>query len=272
MAEIDKKMVSVIIPVYNRREKVIRAVESIRNQTRFSDVLEVIVIDDGSTDGTSEAILEYSKKHPEVPIKLLQQKNGGPSTARNFGMSQASGYYIAFLDSDDEWLDDKLDIQLNLMDKYPQIDFLGGGVSSEPLKILWRIKPKLYQATLSDLLLKSFPVTPSIIFKREIFLSLGGFDETLTYYEDCDYLQQICRNGYGYFYYAEKVVICDNGKREFGVSGLSAQLDKVHKDCIKSLKKRRKEKCISLLFYLFLRFFYQIKHYRRTVITKCNLG
>lgn len=267
--DIDKN-VSVIIPVYNRREKVLRALESVRSQTRFHDILEIFVIDDGSTDGTDEAVIQYQNEHPEMPIKLIRQANSGPSIARNLGMANASGYYLAFLDSDDEWLEDKLALQLELMEDHPEIDFLGGGTDDAPLTILGKKKPLLYRATLKDLLIKSFPVTPSIIMKKEIYDNIGGFDPAISYYEDCDYLQQICIAGYGYYYYAKKVVICDRGKSSFGESGLSKNLGKIHVDCIKSLQKRKREKSVTLFQYFLLYGFYTLKHLRRVVISRTH--
>lgn len=267
----EEKQVSVVIPLYNRQEKIVRALDSIRTQTALNRICEIIVVDDGSTDQSVQAVSNYHLKYPFLPIKLICQENRGPSSARNRGMSAATGYYIAFLDSDDEWITDKLEIQLTLMDANEDIDFLGGGEDDKPLRILFKTTPKLYKATLTDLLLKSFPVTPSIIFKQKIYTTIGGFDEQISYYEDCDYLQQICAFGYGYYYLAEKMVICDRDKPKFGAVGLSSNLKKIYEDCITSLKKRLKDKKISLRFYVFLRMFYFAKHIRRLIITRIRI-
>jgi glycosyltransferase involved in cell wall biosynthesis len=97
--------VSVIIPTYNRERFVVRAVQSVLNQT-FSD-LELIVVDDGSTDDTRSTLQQFSGR-----IRYLHQHNGGVSAARNNGIRAASGRWLAFLDSDDEWRSDYLARQI----------------------------------------------------------------------------------------------------------------------------------------------------------------
>ena len=97
--------ISVIIPVYNRYNLIDRAIKSVLEQTRRPD--EIIVIDDGSTDGTDKIIIN---SYPD--IILLKQKNRGVSYARNNGIKNAKGTWITLLDSDDEWLPEKLEKQL----------------------------------------------------------------------------------------------------------------------------------------------------------------
>ena len=103
--------VSVIIPTYNRAAAVLGAVQSALDQTYPS--IEVIVVDDGSTDDTAERLSTFLPR-----IKLLRQKNAGPSAARNHGARHASGDILAFLDSDDVWMSDKIARQVALMEAY----------------------------------------------------------------------------------------------------------------------------------------------------------
>ncbi|MDD4353937.1 MAG: glycosyltransferase family 2 protein [Candidatus Nanoarchaeia archaeon] len=103
-------LISIIIPTYNRKDKIERAINSVLKQTYKN--WELIIVDDGSTDGTQESIKRYLKNKK---IKYYYKKNGGVSSARNFGMKKATGKYIAFLDSDDEFLKNKLEVQLNEM-------------------------------------------------------------------------------------------------------------------------------------------------------------
>ncbi len=108
-----KPLVSVIIPTYNRASLIIRAIKSVLCQT-FTD-FELIVVDDGSTDNTVSLIRKF-----DYPIRIIQhQRNYGVSQARNSGLDASKGTFVAFLDSDDEWLSEKLSMQINAMFKQP---------------------------------------------------------------------------------------------------------------------------------------------------------
>src|ERR1039457_5929793 len=104
----DKVLVSVIMPTYNRGYVVGEAIESILNQTY--DNIEVVVVDDGSTDNTQEKLKEYGDR-----IRVVYQRNSGPAAARNRGIRAARGEIIAFLDSDDVWLPTILERQVSLL-------------------------------------------------------------------------------------------------------------------------------------------------------------
>lgn len=102
----DQSVVSVIIPTYNRADVLGNAIDSVLNQTH--DRVEIIVVDDGSTDNTEQLISKYYFGK----VKFIQKQNGGPGDARNQGLTYATGDYIAYLDSDDVWVKDKLEIYL----------------------------------------------------------------------------------------------------------------------------------------------------------------
>jgi len=97
--------VSAVIPAYNAEQYVGRAIESVLQQTRPAE--EVIVVDDGSTDGTAAVVEDYGSK-----VRLIKQSNAGASEARNMGIKSAKSQWIAFLDADDEWLPEKLKVQM----------------------------------------------------------------------------------------------------------------------------------------------------------------
>ena len=112
--ETDKKenvLISVVLPTYNRARCLSRSINSVLNQT-FSN-LELIIVDDGSTDNTRELVESFS----DPRIRYIYQENAGACAARNHGINEALGTYIAFQDSDDEWRKDKLEIQLNALIK-----------------------------------------------------------------------------------------------------------------------------------------------------------
>lgn len=138
-------LVSVIIPTYNRADLLIKAINSVLNQT-VTDV-EIIVVDDGSTDQTKEAVKAFENK-----VKFLRQDHNGPNAARNFALMEAKGEYIALLDDDDLWLDFKLELQISLMRKFPELSFIfsdffifkeSGERISSGLKT-WYTKPKAW--------------------------------------------------------------------------------------------------------------------------------
>ena len=116
--------ISVIIPTYNCGLYLGEAIESVLSQT-FQDH-EIIVIDDGSTDDTKNIVRKYVLKYPEK-IRYFYQKNMGPSAARNVGIREAEGEFIAFLDADDIFLPEKLDLQMAEILKSPSIGLVTCG-------------------------------------------------------------------------------------------------------------------------------------------------
>jgi glycosyltransferase involved in cell wall biosynthesis len=111
--------ISVVIPAYNNGPHIHRSIDSVLAQT--ASPLEIIVVDDGSTDNTSELVKCYGEK-----VRYICQENAGASAARNAGIDAAVGDWIAFLDADDEWLPMKLETQLNLLKKHPDLDWMTG--------------------------------------------------------------------------------------------------------------------------------------------------
>ena len=109
-----KKLVSVVIPAYNCADTICEALESVFNQT-YSN-LEIIVINDGSTDETKHILQEFSSK-----IIYLEHENGGPGSARNKGIRVSRGDYIAFLDADDILAPNKIELQLGCFSAFPEV-------------------------------------------------------------------------------------------------------------------------------------------------------
>src|SRR5208283_2928313 len=113
-----RPFVSVVIPTYNRAQETIAAIESVLAQTYPN--FEIIVVDDGSTDGSIEAIQRFTDQRTSYcrQIFFFSQPNQGASAARNTGISKARGEYIAFLDSDDSWEDEKLECQMQALEQF----------------------------------------------------------------------------------------------------------------------------------------------------------
>ncbi len=111
--------ISVVIPAFNNEKYIARAIGSVLAQTRPAD--EIIVVDDGSTDGTANEVRTFGDT-----VRLIRQKNGGASAARNAGVLAAAGEWIAFLDADDEWLPNKLELQVEHLRRHPDLMWTAG--------------------------------------------------------------------------------------------------------------------------------------------------
>ena len=174
--------VSVIIPTYNRKHTLKRAIQSVYMQSL--PPFEIIVVDDGSNDGTKEWV---KQKYPD--IKYIYQKNSGVSSARNKGIKIARGDWIALLDSDDEWLPNKLNEQINKIKSNLDVKILHSneiwirnGVRVNQMK-----KHKKFGGYIFEKCLDICRISPSsVMLKKEIFDDIGTFDESLKVCEDYD--------------------------------------------------------------------------------------
>jgi glycosyltransferase involved in cell wall biosynthesis len=180
--------ISVVITTYNRRRVLERAIISVLKQTNPAD--EIVLIDDGSSDGTSQLVTE---KYPM--IRYFWQKNSGISFARNQGLKHATGDWIAFLDSDDEWLPHKLENQINALNAQPEYKvchtneiWFRKGKRVNPMK-----KHAKFGGRIFDKCLPLCVISPSsVIIHRSVFENYGQFDESLTVCEDYDLWLRIC--------------------------------------------------------------------------------
>lgn len=207
--------ISVVIPAYNSAVYIRETLESVLAQT--SPPLEVIVVDDGSTDETAAIVRTYAGR-----IRLLQQENKGVSAARNLGIQQAQGDYIAFVDSDDLWLPEKLGRQAAcILEK--QVAWVSCGADffdNSTGKILHSYRMKLYEGdVLERLLAACFILSPTPVVKKSIFEEIGYFDESYRapMNEDWDMWMRIAaRYPVGMVYQVLAL------KREHPASGLSS--------------------------------------------------
>jgi len=178
--------VSVIIPTYNRASAVCEAIGSVLDQT-YGD-LEVLVVDDGSTDGTAGIVAETFGPDPRV--KVLSRPNGGPAAARNHGIRQARGELIAFLDSDDLWEPDKLELQVAQLDAEPDVALsFTDRISQDAPGGRTRFRETGFDGRtgIASLVAGNIPIsTPCVVVRRAVLESVGLFDETFTCAEDWD--------------------------------------------------------------------------------------
>lgn len=180
-----RPLVSVIIPTYNRAGFVTDAVESALAQTAQN--LEVIVVDDGSTDGTREALARYDGR-----IRAVYQEHANGNTARNRGVTLARGRYVAFLDSDDLWLPEKLEAQLAYLAAHPRIAMVFTDVvwlerdgTQRPSRFR-RYRPR-DGAVLEETICHPCVVPQTMLLKREVF-DMVRFDEALPCGQGFDFI------------------------------------------------------------------------------------
>ncbi len=180
--------VAVIIPSFNRKHTLARAIDSVLNQTRAPQ--EIVVIDDGSTDDSSDFI---AKRYPQV--KLLQQANAGVSAARNLGIAESLAPWLAFLDSDDEWLPDKLAEQFQAITDNPDADiihcdeiWIRNGTRVNPMR-----KHQKRGGDIFSQCLALCAISPSaVVLRRSLLQECGGFDESFPACEDYDLWLRLC--------------------------------------------------------------------------------
>jgi glycosyltransferase involved in cell wall biosynthesis len=210
-------LVSVIIPTYNRKKFVLEAMDSVLAQT-FQD-FEIIVVDDGS-DPEHRAL---NTEHPSTSLgasrtlgekfKYYFRPHRGAAAARNFGVSVSSGKYLAFLDSDDLWDKKKLEKQIDCLQKNPEYKicctnekWMRRGEHLNQLKKHQKYHGWIFEKCLPLCIISA----SSILMEREIFQSLGGFDESLPVCEDYDlWLRMSLR--YPIAYLDEKLIIKRGG-------------------------------------------------------------
>jgi len=202
-------LLSVIIPSYNRSSLLHRALQSVYRQT-YTD-FEVIVVDDGSTDDTAKLIASF---YPQC--LYISQPNKGVSAARNAGIARASGEWIAFLDSDDEWLPTKLEIQVQAATNHPKVRIIH---TDE----IWirngkRVNPKQkhqkHGGWIFEYCLPLCAISPSsVMIHRRVLQTVGLFDESLPACEDYELWLRIC-SIYPVFYIAKALVMKYGGHQD----------------------------------------------------------
>lgn len=193
-------LVSIIIPTFNREDIVGRAIDSALAQTY--ERKEIIVVDDGSTDGT----LDLLKKYEPAGVRIIAQQNRGPSAARNRGVCESRGQLLAFLDSDDVWLPEKLERQVRLLERAGRdvpcclcnaiVRSPGRDIPSFDLAPLEISCPEGVWTNATEVLsTRGVVFTQAVIARRDVFSRIGGFDEDLRLMEDWDLSLRLSQEG-----------------------------------------------------------------------------
>lgn len=194
------EMVSVVIPTYNRIDTISRAVESVLAQSYRE--IEIIIADDGSTDGTCESLGKFGDR-----IRIVKQPNRGPSAARNLGVRASKGGILTFLDSDDLWLPEKIQRQIAVLeaggDKVPCC-ICNSTLESEPGRTSTSFEAAGIRSSFdsgfilnpSELLATRFLLFNQVVaVRREVFERVGGFNEDLWLLEDHDLALRLSTQG-----------------------------------------------------------------------------
>ncbi|HYE35252.1 glycosyltransferase family 2 protein [Methylocaldum sp.] len=210
---IDSPRVSVVTPFFNSEKYLDEAIRSVLWQTY--DNWELLLVDDGSTDGSTAIARRYAERYPERIIYLCHvgSRNLGKSISRNLGIQKATGKYLAFLDADDVFLPEKLARQVALLESHPDLAMVYGPTRywhswSEPTgkrgrdyqgKLGVRPNTVFGPPTLLTLFLDNPGMVPSIcglLLRRSVVMETGGFEERIhNLYEDQVLLAKICLSG-----------------------------------------------------------------------------
>lgn len=195
MSKVLKKDIDVIIPVYNGEDFILDAINSVVNQSYKPN--KIIIINDGSKDNTLLLINKYAETS-KIDIKIITKENNGLSSARNTGIKESNAYFIAFLDADDLWEENKLEEQLKIFEssdefsnlgliycRYSLIDINGNKYNKKYIVPL----DKKMRGYVFNEVLKANKILSSgsgVLIKRTVFDTVGNFDETLKFGEDWD--------------------------------------------------------------------------------------
>lgn len=186
-------MVSVVIPTYNRAATLMRSIQSVTGQS-YSE-WELIIVDDGSTDNTRELVESAARQ--DARIRYIHcPENKGQAKARNTGIQEAQGEFIAFQDSDDCWMPEKLKRQMALMEAHPEYGLVYGQVVYDEAGVLSAPYPPMDagEQVFESCLKRNLIGTPTMLVRKTVFDRIGLFDSSLPALEDYELALRITRS------------------------------------------------------------------------------
>lgn len=257
-------LISVVIPMYNAEKTILRAINSVINQT-YDQPVEIIVVNDGSKDNSENVVGNFIRENPNVNLKLISQVNGGVSKARNAGLKNVKGDFVAFLDSDDEWFSDKLEKQIKIFQTNSEVDFLGTGF--EGFRLNNKKEGEIVKIDFRKLLFKNYFQPSTVVFRREVFDVIGYFDESQRYAEEGNFFLRIAHE-YNCYFLNSNCIVFGDGKEGFGVSGLSSNLKEMERGELKNLRFVYRQSWVNIFTYLIAVTFSILKYFRRIIIVK----
>lgn len=262
-------IISVVIPAYNCESTIIHSIESVLGQCDVDGVsFEIIVVNDGSLDNTLAVLDSYVHEKSLPNVRVYSKPNGGVSSARNYGIAKSSGEWVAFLDSDDVWLPNKIKSQLDIVKNIPDLDFIGCARNHEMLRLYGREVVSLYKVSVRDLLFKMFPQTSTALVRKSLLNRVGYYNEEMTHSEDGELWIRLCRGG-SFYYMPESLVVTGGGKANYGERGLSADLKKMQAGAMRILDICYENGTIgNMILYHFYRLYYIVKYWRRLFLLR----
>ncbi len=214
----EQPLVSIIIPCYNSEKYIGKCIESIISQSY--KYIEIVVVDDGSTDNSIEIIKKYNN------VKVYSQVNSGACVARNYGLKRCGGYYVKFLDSDDYLNPDSIRLQVEFAQSLQEMQ-IAYGYKSVLFNNKISIKKEVLNSTnqFTQLINKNI-VTTLPLHKKKALVEIGAFDEQLDFRQEWDLHLKLAKNGYEFIYHDVSIytqVMHDNPNR---ISARKLNIDK----------------------------------------------
>lgn len=253
--------ISVVIPCYNAAKTLRQCVDSVLNQTY--PVVEILIIDDGSKDESVIIADQIIIDNPSVKIVLFKQVNSGPSKARNLGIKNAIGTWIAFLDSDDIWFSNKIETQVEYIKKYPDVAL----ISTANSKLFFSKKVDFAIINFKNLLYRNFFETSTVMVKTDVMNEVLFF-EPQKYSEDYRAWLSILSEGYSGLYINKFLAQSIDNKSTFGESGLSKNIYGIEKGEWSNFIFLLKSYKISYFVFFKAITYSTLKFIRRFLITK----
>lgn len=253
--------ISVVIPCYNSEQTIEACLNSVLAQTER--VNEIIVVDDGSSDESISIVKKiFQRATKDIELHLHEQKNSGPSIARNKGMEISKSNFIAFLDSDDKWFSDHIKVSKSFLENNEDYKIVATKYLNAPINFTGEI-------FFNKLLLKNYFLTPCVVLNKKVALGFGGFNDKMKFAEDYDLWLNIIfkRKGYLLDYIGSGNI---ENKKSFGEKGLSSNLLDMHNGVLKCYKNLYDKKKINFIIYIALKNVESIKFTRRKILTFFN--
>lgn len=188
-------LVSVITPAFNAATTIAKAIGSVQAQTYPH--WEVLVVDDGSSDGTAEVVLNLAKGDSRIRLIRLNRNTGTPGRAKNIALPIANGEFVAFLDADDWWVSNKVEIQISFMlESGADLCYTGGWYVDTTLQNIGRFSPRYGAGWLFDRLLAQYEINnQTVMIKRQAIDTLPKpyFNPEIVIGEDCEFFMRIAQ-------------------------------------------------------------------------------